>query len=64
MKPSFFLLVVTVIAAAALSSCAELRKNVGGLKVGICYEGVCVNAELPRTETVVTVSGKEVKDVE
>lgn len=54
-----FARILLLVALCALTSCAQL----GGLKVGVCYEGVCANVELPKNAPV-RESGKEVEPVQ
>lgn len=55
-------IVLAFILLLAMTSCADLRKALGGVKVGVCYEDTCVNVEIPKTSVV--ESGKEVTPVQ
>lgn len=54
-----------VLLAFCLTSCESLRRQLGGVKVGVCYEDACVTVEVPKgTEVVVKESGKEAVTVQ
>jgi hypothetical protein len=57
--------VVAVVLLFCLTSCESLKNQLGGLKVGVCYEDACVTVEVPKgTEVVVKEAGKEAVTVQ